>query len=910
MNEDLIFEYYLGEKIYGGLRTTNFCPMAQFDESSTNRYIYSGRCSEESTLGPDPNDNPRKEVISNNSFCVLIYLDDSSSSATTELMSLCYEMICSSRSLTIKIGENYIVCPRAGGKVKAEGFNGYLLCPDYYLICGSLPLCNNLLNCLELNSVEKEESFDYDYNEIKTTQNPTIYGEDYRDYGWEETDGATCPKLCMQCKSYTDCTRCAPHYIFKNGQCVYAIEHCIRFINEESDTCTKCEENYFVVENSDGTRYCETGSIDQYYTIIDTEDLKVYKKCEMDNCEECQYTLDFASKVKCISCSSPFKPIDDGEFCGDLSTKLYYEDSTDIFKSCTKHAPINTCSKCEIIEGSFTCLECNTNYVLYYGNTPPSCLDKTSIDDTMYTTDNKNYYPCNNREYHDIDNCVKCNKRDECQFCSNSYTLVNGNRLCLLTAYITNKEYYQNPDNNYYYKCPDSCPTCDSPTKCLSCASSYLMEETDICIDKNLYYEHFYYQNVEGKLSSCSKIQDCNKCLSATECIECINGKYLVKVSDSQYSCQSIDTNKYYPTNDGTKTYYQKCEDAITNCDECSANNYCTKCKMNFGIVDNLHSQCLSLIEEKYYYDTDLETFKLCSNKMPNCEFCSTYGDFVCKKCFSSYALKHDNDNIQCIDKTTLSTDKHFFTNDSEINYYSCQFHHVVKNCYECSNSETCDQCMTDYDSHNNDTLCARQSDIDNNIFIWTNGGILKPCSDLIKDCHQCNDSSTCYNCQEGAGLIDNDTCINKTILEESKEWFIDEGTQRYVSCSVISNCITCDSSTVCTSCKSGFSLNNNICNEIVNNDDNDDGGLGTGPIIGIVFGCLGFLLLAAGVVCFLFGKIFKKNNVQIKRSTNERVVVSEEKHDKVPENEEKALDNENQNQIEVHTVKRSIHNE
>ena len=55
-------------------------------------------------------------------------------SSEPKVIPLCYEMICSSRSLTIKIGEYYIVCPREGGKIKAKNFDGFLLCPDYNLI--------------------------------------------------------------------------------------------------------------------------------------------------------------------------------------------------------------------------------------------------------------------------------------------------------------------------------------------------------------------------------------------------------------------------------------------------------------------------------------------------------------------------------------------------------------------------------------------------------------------------------------------------------------------------------------------------------------------------------------------------------------------------------------------------------
>jgi hypothetical protein len=32
--------------------------------------------------------------------------------------------------LTIKIFDDYVVCPRSGGKIKVDGYLGYLLCPD------------------------------------------------------------------------------------------------------------------------------------------------------------------------------------------------------------------------------------------------------------------------------------------------------------------------------------------------------------------------------------------------------------------------------------------------------------------------------------------------------------------------------------------------------------------------------------------------------------------------------------------------------------------------------------------------------------------------------------------------------------------------------------------------------------
>ena len=211
-------EYILSNK--AGPKSTNYCPIAQYDDTITNRYIYSGHCSE--ITNTDINSD-RDEKLGKDSFCVLSSLEKIDTSVDTntepEVLALCYKMHCSSKSLTIEIGDYYIVCPREGGKIKAEYFNGYLLCPDYNLICTDNPLCNNLLDCL--NSRENENSFNYDdYKEIKTTQNSTIYEPAPFDSGWELTTGGKCPQFCMQCTSNGNCIKCAPNYNSKGNGCI------------------------------------------------------------------------------------------------------------------------------------------------------------------------------------------------------------------------------------------------------------------------------------------------------------------------------------------------------------------------------------------------------------------------------------------------------------------------------------------------------------------------------------------------------------------------------------------------------------------------------------------------------------------------------------------------------------------
>ena len=139
---------------------------------------------------------------------------------------------------------------------------------------------------------------------------------------------------------------------------------CSLFEDEDHDICIKCKENNFLVENSEGNRICVNESlIEEYYLYINTEDLKVYKKCEIENCNKCIYAPELESKVKCDSCISPYKIIDNGLFCGNISTMLYYEDSPDMYKSCIKYSSFNNCYKCKKTE-LFTCLECRSNYII------------------------------------------------------------------------------------------------------------------------------------------------------------------------------------------------------------------------------------------------------------------------------------------------------------------------------------------------------------------------------------------------------------------------------------------------------------------------------------------------------------------------------------------------------------------
>jgi hypothetical protein len=111
----------------------------------------------------------------------------------------CYEIFCSQRSLTLKIFEDYIVCPRAGGKIKVEGYKGYLLCPDYNLLCSGSVLCNDIFDCVEKRSEIKDKDYLYDY-EINTSQNiEDSKSAAYATDNYELSEDGKCPQYCKYC---------------------------------------------------------------------------------------------------------------------------------------------------------------------------------------------------------------------------------------------------------------------------------------------------------------------------------------------------------------------------------------------------------------------------------------------------------------------------------------------------------------------------------------------------------------------------------------------------------------------------------------------------------------------------------------------------------------------------------------
>ena len=407
------------------------------------------------------------EKISDNSFCVLssavpLNLKDTDINKFNTYSGIshpmCYPMSCTSKSLTIQIYNQYIVCPREGGIVEMKGdYKGYIYCPDYNLICTGTVMCNDLFDCIDKHSLEKYDNFVYDY-EIKTTQekvNDVFLQEEDISIGYEltnENDGK-CPQYCLQCRENKKCFICLDNYILvgvKEGDenpiyCLQDKDLGNYYKSEEDNTYYLCPDNCLSCADKNHCNYC-----DPMY-ILNSD----HSSCEeiIPNCK----ILD-SNKEKCEECKDNFYLLDEDKLhCHNDSLdkdKYFTEDQGKTYINCSK--VISKCEKCN--ERNF-CLSCIQGYT--FNIEAKSCEEKVPF----------------------------CNKYDtnyeQCEECKEGYYILNNDRLKCHNDSLDEDKYFTEDEGKNYFSCDyamNNCEKCEGRKKCKKCKRYFeLSENEDEC---------------------------------------------------------------------------------------------------------------------------------------------------------------------------------------------------------------------------------------------------------------------------------------------------------------------------------------------------------------------------------------------------------------------------------------------
>ena len=698
---------------YRGRANTDFCFINDFYPSEENLAHYVGNCKRGiGVYGSNVlyNDNIKEsnskipenfgEKYGNNSFCVLSSVipkiktnkDYEKYNKYIDIIhSMCYPMFCTEKSLTIQINDQYIVCPRQGGKIELMNeYMGELYCPDYNLICTGTIQCNDMFDCVEKESLAKNDTYEYDYK-IETSQHlPDLLRSDIIE-GYEESENeGKCPKNCHQCLENKKCIKCKPNFkligVNKNDLnpiiCKDTDNLSLYYKDKDDNTYYKCPDNCLNCENEGICTKC-----DNIYKLNAGKNI-----CEekVKNCEK--YNL---NNEDCLLCKENYFFInEDRRHCYnslDFKNKYYSENNNTIYYSC--EYGVTNCEECI---NKTICTKCKDNY-FFINEERRICYNKIDKNKYYPEENNKIYFSC---EYN-LPNCEECLNKYECSKCKKGYFFINEDRAKCYNI-IDEKKYYSENNGIIYYSCEHNLPNCEeclNKNECIKCKKGYFFinENKNKCY--NIIEEKKYYSEKNGTIFySCDyNLPNCEECLNKYECSKCKNGYYFIN-EDRKKCFNNIEKNKYYL--DKNDTVYYSCEYNLPNCEECSSKNKCIKCKENYFFINEDRTKCYNKLDDytKYYLDDNKTIYFSCNHSIPHCEECLSKTE--CSKCENNYFFIN-LDRTKCYKEIG---EKKYYYDKNDNAYYSCSY--SLKNCIECENKDKCLLCEENYFLSKKNSLC------------------------------------------------------------------------------------------------------------------------------------------------------------------------------------------------------------
>ena len=459
---------------------------------------------------------------------------------------------------------------------------------------------------------------------------------------------------CITCNRKEECLTCKES--FYGNKCQFNCSNCpdgkCNHNGDCLDESTKCKNDSFYGKG------CNTSCIQ-----INSSCITCNREEECLTCKEsfygnkCQFSCSNCPDGKCNL---------DGD-CLDESTKC--KDDSFYGKGCnTSCTQINSsCITCNREEECLTCKES------FYGNkcqfSCSNCPDgKCNHDGDCLDESTK----CINDSYHGKgcniscstinDNCLKCNRVEECSACKDSF--------------------YGNDCKSNCSNCPDG--KCSHDGKCLN-------NETN-CINDNFYGE---FCN-----DSCSNI-NCLTCNRDKTCISCNKSKYGTHCEKTCENCydQECDIN-------GRCKEKNKCKNSYFYNEFCNAT--CQKNCSNEGC--DMTGKCKSKCSKDHYRNNsdfcDKECEKNCKDRTCDdstgiCQGCEDerfYGDFCNERVENNPEMKNCNESTQYGEICKSCKDGIFYGNKCENNCsFGCSQKFKNTNNSMCQIDGRCEGCLLTY---------------------------------------------------------------------------------------------------------------------------------------------------------------------------------------------------------------------
>ncbi|MBE6449382.1 MAG: hypothetical protein E7013_01605 [Alphaproteobacteria bacterium] len=358
-----------------------------------------------------------------------------------------------------------------------------------------------------------------------------------------------------------------------------------------------------------------------------------------------------------------------------------------------------------------------------------------------------------------------------------------------------------------------TCPTGYTGVNCSQCATGYYSDGSaciqldctngtvngNVCACNEGYYGTTSCTTCPGRCLTCTADGVCTSCetgYSGSSCTSCATGYY----SDGS-SCLALNcTNGTVSGNvcacsDG---YYgtTSCTPCPGNCETCNSNGVCTSC------IDGYTGTICSDCDEGYYADGSTCIELTCENGTVSGNVCACndgyYGTTSCSACPGNCKTCDSNGTCtSCIDGYTGTTcttcASGYYADGSACVKLTCENGTVSGNVCACN------------DGYYGTTSC---SPCPGNCATCDSNGACKTCIDGYTGttCTDCAsgyyaDGGTCIELTCENGTVDGDTCA-------CNDGYY--GTTSCIPCP--SECATCDSDGVCTSCQTGYYLSDSGC--------------------------------------------------------------------------------------------------
>ncbi|KAL4456738.1 hypothetical protein ABPG73_014764 [Tetrahymena malaccensis] len=646
-----------------------------------------------------------------------------------------------------------------------------------------------------------------------------------------------CNNSCQTCQNSSSCTSCKVGYYLNNNTCLSCDSSCLTCNGSGPSQCIICAQanSYIsVMQNNICVSQCDL-SLGQY---VDTSNpnQKYCRQCN-SSCKTCQNGTD------CTSCK-------DGYYLNN-NTCLFCDSSC---LTCNGSGPSqciicaqansyisvmqnNICvSQCDLSLGQFVdTTNPNQKYCRLCNNSCQTCQNSSSC-----TSCKVGYYLNNNTCLSCDSSCLTCNGSgpSQCIICAqaNSYISVMQNNICVSQCDLSLGQYIDttNPNQKYCRQCNNQCQTCQNSSSCTSCKVGY-------------------YLNNNTCLSCDSSCLTCNGS-GPSQCIICAQANSYISVMQNNICVSQCDLSlgQYVDTSNPNQKYCRQCN---SSCKTCQNGTYCTSCKDGYYLNNNT---CLS-----------------CDS---SCLTCNGSGPSLCIICSQANSYISIMQNNICVSQCDLSIGQYVDTTNPNQQYCrlcnnSCQTCQNSSSCTSCKvgyylNNNTClscdSSCLTcngsgpsqciicaqanSYISVMQNNICVSQCDLSLGQYVDTSNPNQKYCRQCNSLCQTCQNGSDCSRCKDGY-YLNNNTCLscdsscltckgsgpsqciicsltnsyisemqnNKCIsfCDLTQSQYVDYSDSQQMYCRVCNKpCLTCNGSTSCNSCQSGYYLNNNQCEQ------------------------------------------------------------------------------------------------